>query len=86
MVEFWASWCVPCRRTKPVLDRLGQEFSGRVEFKAINADEHPELMWELKIISIPTLIVVNETKEISRIIGAQSPENYDAFFIPGSRG
>ena len=80
VVDFWAPWCVPCRRTKPILDQLGDEFSGRVDFQAINADEHPELMRELKILSIPTLLVVDDKKEMSRIMGAQSPENYQRLF------
>jgi thioredoxin 1 len=80
VVDFWAPWCVPCRRTKPILDQLGDEFSGRVDFQAINADEHPELMRELKILSIPTLLVVDDNKEMSRIMGAQSPENYKQLF------
>ena len=80
VIDFWAPWCVPCQRTKPILDQLGDEFSGRVEFRAINADEHPELMRELKILSIPTLLVVDDKKEMSRIMGAQSPENYQRLF------
>jgi thioredoxin 1 len=38
VVDFWAPWCVPCRRIKPVLDQLAQEYDGRVNFQAINAD------------------------------------------------
>jgi len=80
VIDFWAPWCVPCRRTKPILDKLGQEFAGRVNFQAINSDEHPELMRELKVFSIPTLLIVDRTKEISRMIGAQTPDSYRQLF------
>jgi thioredoxin 1 len=80
IVDFWAPWCVPCQRTKPILEKLGEEFSGRVNFLAINADEHPDLMRELKILGIPTLLIVDHKKEISRITGAHPPENYQRLF------
>ena len=71
VVDFWAPWCVPCRRIKPVLDQLAQEYDGRVNFQAINADEQPELMREMRVFSIPTLMVVDKDKKISRMMGAQ---------------
>ena len=80
VIDFWAPWCVPCRRTKPILDQLGQEYAGRVNFQAINADEHPELMRELKVLSIPTLLIVDHKKEISRMTGAQPPDSYHQLF------
>lgn len=86
VIDFWAPWCVPCRRTKPILDQLGQEFAGQVDFRAINADEHTELMRELKIFSIPTLLVVNEKREITRIVGAKTPQNYRALFVSLAAG
>jgi thioredoxin len=80
VIDFWAPWCVPCRMTKPVLDNLEKEFSGRVNFQAINADEHPNLMREMKILSIPTLLIVDSKKEISRLTGAQPPDIYRRLF------
>jgi thioredoxin len=80
VIDFWAPWCVPCRRTKPILDKLGQEFADRVNFQAINADENPELIRELKVLSIPTLLIVDSNKEINRMIGAQPPDSYRQLF------
>lgn len=80
VVDFWAPWCVPCRRTKPILDQLGQEYADRVNFQAINADEHPQLMREMRILSIPTLLIVDRSKGISRMMGAQPPESYRQLF------
>jgi thioredoxin len=80
VVDFWAPWCVPCRRIKPILDQLGQEYADRVNFQAINADEHPQLMREMRILSIPTLLIVDKNKEISRMMGAQPPKSYRILF------
>ena len=80
IIDFWAPWCVPCRRTKPILEKLAQEYSGQVDFQAINADEHPELMRELKILSIPTLLIVDQNKEMNRMMGAQPPNSYRQLF------
>ncbi len=80
VVDFWAPWCVPCRRTKPVLDKLAEEFAGQVDFRAINADEQPDLLRELNIMGIPTLVIVDRTGQISRLVGAQSPGYYRSMF------
>jgi len=80
VIDFWAPWCAPCRRIKPILEQLGKEYAGRVNFQAINADEHPELMRELRILSIPTLLIVDSKKEINHMIGAQPPESYHQLF------
>ena len=80
VIDFWAPWCAPCRRIKPILERLGKEYAGRVNFQAINADEHPELMRELRILSIPTLLIVDSKKEINHMIGAQPQESYHQLF------
>lgn len=80
VVDFWAPWCVPCKRTKPVLDALAQEYAGRVDFRAVNADENPELIRELKILGIPTLLTVDAEQNLSRIMGAKSPGQYRELF------
>ena len=80
VIDFWAPWCVPCRRIKPVLDQLAQEYDGRVNFQAINVNEHPELMREMKVFSIPTLMVIDNSKKISRMMGAQPPDSYRQLF------
>ena len=56
VVDFYADWCPPCRRLGPVLDRLAQEFSGKVSFVKINSDEENELAEHYNVTSLPTLI------------------------------
>jgi thioredoxin 1 len=66
IVDLWAPWCIPCRVSKPIMESLAKEYEGRVDFWAINADEHSQLIHELKIFGIPT-VLVTATKSYQQI-------------------
>ncbi len=70
VVDFWAEWCVPCRRVAPILEELSMEYSGKVSFYKVNVDENPELASKYKISSIPTMVVFKDGQPIDKIIGA----------------
>lgn len=57
LVDFWASWCGPCRMLAPIVDELADDFAGRVDIYKVNVDEESELAAKFGIMSIPTLIV-----------------------------
>ena len=80
VVDFWAPWCMPCKITKPVLESLGKEYEGRVDLLMINADETPELLRELKIYGIPTVLATRSSEILQTYPGAQSRENYRRIF------
>jgi thioredoxin 1 len=80
VIDFWAPWCVPCRATKPTLDKLASEFVKEVEFLPINADESQEVMRALKIYGIPTVLTFRDGKEVARVAGAQTQSNYRLIF------
>ena len=80
IIDFWAPWCVPCRTSKPLLEKLAEEFSDQVNFQTINVDEYKELVKEFRILGIPTLLVINNGRVAKRITGAQTPSYYRSLF------
>ena len=80
VVDFWAPWCAPCRMTKPILDNLAKEHKERVDFWAINADENQQLIQELKVFGIPTVLLIQNGKIAGRFTGAQKEEIYRKMF------
>ena len=71
MVDFWASWCGPCRMVSPIVDEIAEERSDIVVGK-INVDEQPALASRFGIMSIPTLVVMKDGKVANHAVGARS--------------
>lgn len=86
VVDFWAPWCAPCRMTKPILQRLGDEFAGKVEFLPINADDSKELLQRFSVYGIPTVIAFRNSEEVARITGAQNESSYRSIFDALAQG
>jgi len=80
IVDLWAPWCAPCRAMEPAFKRAGQKYSGRVDVLKINADESPDVMRELGVMSIPTVIGFANGQEILRRSGMQTEGMLDFFF------
>lgn len=72
MVDFWATWCMPCRMVAPVVEELAGEVAGKAYVGKVNVDEEGELAQRYGVNSIPTLIVFENGKEARRTVGAQS--------------
>jgi len=72
VVDFWASWCVPCRMTMPILEKLAKEYADRVEFMPINADDAGEILEQFRIIGIPTALTLRNGRVVGRVTGAQN--------------
>lgn len=86
VVDFWASWCGPCRMVKPTLEKLAQEYDGRVDFWEINADESQDLMRTLKVYGIPTLVAYENGDEKVRYVGAKPANALKSLFESLSMG
>ncbi len=69
VLDLWAPWCGPCRMLAPVLDELASEMGGRVRFGKLNVDENPVTAARFNVGSIPTLLVLEDGKEVDRIVG-----------------
>ncbi len=70
LVDFWATWCGPCRSISPIIDELAKEFSGRVKITKLNVDENPITTSQFGVRGIPTLILFKNGKVFDQIIGS----------------
>lgn len=70
LVDFWASWCGPCRAMGPVVEQISDEMSSKLEVYKCNVDEEPTLAQRFNIVSIPTLILFKDGKPAQQMVGA----------------
>ena len=73
LLDFWASWCGPCRMVSPIVDEIAQERTD-VKVCKVNVDEQRELAVAFKVMSIPTLMVIKDGKITNRAMGARPKE------------
>ncbi len=69
IVDFWASWCGPCKMLGPVFEQVSAEYTGKLKFAKISTEEHPEIAEENDVQGIPCLVVFHNGKEVDRIVG-----------------
>ena len=73
LLDFWASWCGPCRMVAPSIEAIAQERSD-IKVGKINVDEEPELASQFRIVSIPTLVVMKDGKIVNQALGYRSKD------------
>lgn len=74
LVDFWASWCVPCKVIGPTVEDISKELHDKLKVGKVNVDENPDLATDWSVLNIPTLILFKGGKEVARIIGINSKE------------
>lgn len=74
VVDFWATWCGPCRMLAPVVEEISEELSGKVKFVKVNVDENPVVSTQYKIASIPTLMVFKSGEAAETLVGFRPKE------------
>jgi len=70
LVDFWATWCGPCRMVGPIIEELAEEYDGKAKIGKVNTEENAALAGEYGVISIPTLLIFKDGKPVDQIIGA----------------
>ena len=79
LVDFWATWCPPCRRLAPAVDALATEYAGRLSVAKVDIDDSPELAQRYGIQSIPTLILFRDGRAVDKRLGALPREELRSF-------
>ena len=70
LVDFWAEWCVPCHMVSPVVEEIGRDKGDDLQVAKLNIDENPDITRRFGVMSIPTLMLFKDGKEIARVVGA----------------
>ena len=70
-VDFWATWCGPCRMVSPLVDQLADEYGDRIEFVKIDVDEEPALARRFGIQAIPNLVLIQDGEIVDQAAGAR---------------
>ena len=76
MVDFWASWCGPCKMLSPLVEEIGAQYEGKALIGKVNVDEEPELARQFGVMSIPTVVFLKNGREFDRKVGVMPPQAF----------
>ena len=83
LVDFWASWCGPCKMAEPVLEELSEVYKGKVGIAKLNVDENQATTQKFGVMSIPTTILFKEGKELGRQVGFAGKQAFEDLLKKG---
>jgi len=75
LIDFWASWCGPCRMVSPIVDEIAEQSNGTLKVGKVNVDQESDLASQFGVQSIPTLIVMKNGKVVNTSVGAKSKQS-----------
>lgn len=76
IIDYWATWCGPCRMVAPIMEELSEEYDGKAKICKVNVDEESELAVKFRIMSIPTIMIYKNGQMVERIVGARSKDEF----------
>jgi len=71
LVDFWAEWCGPCQMMLPILDDFSKTMEWKMTVAKVNVDENPEIAWQFRVMSIPTIIVFKDWEAVETLVWVQ---------------
>lgn len=77
LVDFWATWCGPCKMLAPTIEELAEDYEGRAAVCKVDVDENPSLAMRFKVMSIPTVFIFKDGEPVKKIIGLSDKEEYE---------
>ena len=78
LIDFWASWCGPCKMLSPIIAQIADEYDGKIKVGKVNVDEQPELANAFSVSSIPTVVVIKEGKVTNMSVGYRPKDQIEA--------
>ena len=78
LVDFWATWCAPCKAIAPTIDALAEDFAGKIKVGKVNVDENTATPAKYGVRGIPTILVVKEGQVVDQVVGAVPKSQLEA--------
>lgn len=82
LVDFWAEWCVPCKKVAPVVEKLGERHGSQLSVGSLDVDAHPACAQRYDVLSLPTLILFKSGEPVERLHGAVSEKKLEKALAP----
>lgn len=77
LIDFWATWCGPCRMQGPVIDQLDEEMGDKVTFAKVDVDENQEVARQFRVMSIPTLLIKKDGQVVETLVGLHGKQQLE---------
>ncbi|MGM9803625.1 MAG: thioredoxin [Muribaculaceae bacterium] len=78
VIDFYANWCMPCRKLTPTVEKMEQKYAGKINFQRIDIDQEPDLADKFGVEAIPTLVFICNGEEVDRTVGLISEEELES--------